>query len=83
LRNSFGTRVYNADPMDAIRTDPETMGGKPCFAGTRVPLKNLFDFLARGRSIDQFLEQFPSVSREQVLEVLRLASDRVVPAPAA
>jgi uncharacterized protein (DUF433 family) len=69
--------------LDAIWTDPEIMGGKPCFAGTRVPLKNLFDFLAHGRSIDEFLRQFPSVSREQALEVLRLANERLSPAPAA
>ena len=53
-----------------IQVDPEIQGGTPCFAGTRVPVKSLFDALARGRSIDYFLEQFPSVRREQIVAVL-------------
>jgi uncharacterized protein (DUF433 family) len=61
----------------AIRTDPEIQGGTPCFAGTRVPAKSLFDYLARGRSLDYFLEQFPSVKREQAIEVLEQAAKSV------
>ncbi len=57
----------------AIKIDPEIQGGTPCFAGTRVPVKSLFDYLARGRSLDYFLEQFPSVTREQAAEVLEQA----------
>lgn len=53
-----------------ILIDPEIQGGTPCFAGTRVPVKSLFDALARGRSIDYFLQQFPSVKPEQVRDVL-------------
>jgi uncharacterized protein (DUF433 family) len=64
--------------MDPICSDPEILGGVPCFAGTRVPVKNLFDFLARERSIDYFLEQFPSVTREQVLAVLALARQKLL-----
>jgi uncharacterized protein (DUF433 family) len=69
--------------MDAIRIDPEILGGTPCFTGTRVPIKNLFDFLAHGRSIDEFLGQFPSVRREQVVAVLDFARRQVAPVPAA
>jgi uncharacterized protein (DUF433 family) len=56
--------------MDAIKVDREILGGTPCFAGTRVPVKSLFDYLEDGCNIDYFLEQFPAVKREQVLSVL-------------
>ncbi len=56
-----------------IWTDPERMSGAPCFDGTRVPIKNLFDYLAAGESIDEFLEGFPGVTREQAEAVLDLA----------
>ena len=49
------------------------MGGEPVFVGTRVPVYNLFDYLAAGDSIGDFLEQFPSVSREQAVAALELA----------
>jgi uncharacterized protein (DUF433 family) len=67
--------------MNPIKVDPEIMGGTPCFAGTRVPIKNLFDLLERGRSIDYFLEGFPSVTREQVIAVLEMASKHLAPPP--
>ena len=63
--------------LSAIKIDPEIQGGLPCFAGTRVPVKTLFDYLARGRSIDYFLEQFPSVKREQISQVLEHAGKLV------
>ena len=47
------------------------MSGAPCFAGTRVPIQNLIDYLEGGDSIDDFLDGFPSVSREQVIATLR------------
>ena len=56
-----------------IWTDPERMSGAPCFDGTRVPIKNLFDYLAGGESLDEFLEGFPGVTREQAEGVLDLA----------
>jgi uncharacterized protein (DUF433 family) len=58
---------------DLINIDPEILGGTPVFAGTRVPIESLFDYLKRGRSIDYFLEQFPSVHRTQVEELLEAA----------
>jgi uncharacterized protein (DUF433 family) len=60
-----------------ISTDPNVMHGTPCFTGTRVPVTNLFDLLAHGRTIEYFLEQFPAVRREQVLAVLRLADEKL------
>lgn len=68
---------------DPVRIDPEIMHGAPCFMGTRVPIVNLFDLLVRGRTIDYFLEQFPSVRREQVVEVLRRANEVLTRAGAA
>ncbi len=56
-----------------IWTDPERMSGAPCFDGTRVPIKNLFDYLTGGESLDEFLEGFPGVTREQAEAVLDLA----------
>jgi uncharacterized protein (DUF433 family) len=61
-----------------VHTDPEIQGGTPCFAGTRVPVKSLFDYLVRGRSVDYFLEQFPSVKRVQAIAILEQASKLVV-----
>lgn len=58
-----------------IHSDPEIQGGIPVFVGTRVPVKNLFDYLESGDSIDQFLEDFPSVSREQAIAALELARE--------
>lgn len=56
-----------------ITISPDIQSGEPVFTGTRVPVKNLFDHLKGGETIDEFLEGFPSVSREQVLELLTLA----------
>ena len=56
-----------------VTISPEIQSGEPVFSGTRVPIKNLFDYLKGGDTIDEFLEGFPSVSREQVLELLNLA----------
>ena len=57
--------------MDNVVTvNPKVLGGTPCFAGTRVPVKSLFDHLEGAYNVDYFLMQFPSVKREQVLAVL-------------
>ena len=50
-----------------VAINPEILGGTPCFAGTRVPVKTLFDYIEGGDTIDTFLDQFPSVRREQTL----------------
>ena len=56
--------------MKATSHDPEVLGGELVFAGTRVPVRSLFDHLEGGDSIEDFLEGFPSVQREQVMAVL-------------
>ena len=54
------------------------MGGAPVFRGTRVPVQTLLDYLEAGDSIDEFLEGFPSVTREQVIAFLEEAKDRFI-----
>lgn len=66
-----------------IHSDPEIMGGVPVFIGTRVPAQTLFDYLADGCSLDEFLDNFPTVSREQALRLLDLASTTVLEKAAA
>jgi uncharacterized protein (DUF433 family) len=63
-----------------ISCDPDVMGGTAVFSGTRVPVQTLLDHLEAGESIDDFLEGFPSVSRQQVISFLEQAKDRLVAA---
>ncbi|HET7117300.1 MAG TPA: DUF433 domain-containing protein [Hanamia sp.] len=58
-----------------ITISPNIQSGEPVFTNTRVPIKNLFDYLKAGHSIDDFLEDFPSVSKEQAIQVLSNASN--------
>lgn len=64
-----------SDLAGVVQRDPEILGGTPVFAGTRVPLQNLIDYLAAGESLDEFLHQFPSVRREQAQAALMLAHE--------
>jgi len=59
---------------DFITIDPEILGGKPVFKGSRVPIETLFDHLENGISLDEFLEDFPSVSRENAVAVIEIAA---------
>jgi uncharacterized protein (DUF433 family) len=61
-----------------IVIDPEIQSGEPVFAGTRVPIKNLFDYLEAGDSLDLFLDQFPTVSREMSVAVLEQARSGLI-----
>ena len=56
-----------------INIDPEILGGTPVFFGTRVPIKNLFDYLESGETIDYFLDDFDGVQRKQVIKVLEMS----------
>ena len=56
-----------------VHSDPQILGGTPVFVGTRVPLQNLIDYLEGGESIEDFLDGFPSVKREQVIAVIEAA----------
>lgn len=59
-----------------VRSDPEILGGSPSFVGTRVHVKTMFDYLEDG--LDEFLDHFPTVSREKAIGALRLARDLVL-----
>jgi len=61
-----------------VEIDPEKLGGTPVFRGTRVPIQNLFDSLETGESIEQFLEQYPTVGREQVTAVLEESKEQLL-----
>ena len=62
----------NRNPV--VHSDPEILGGTPVFVGTRVPLRNLIDYLEGGHSLDEFLDDFPSVSRDQAIAALEQRS---------
>jgi uncharacterized protein (DUF433 family) len=61
-----------------VHSDPEILGGTLVFVGTRVPLRNLIDYLERGHSLDAFLDAFPSVSHDQAVAVLEAAHEALV-----
>ena len=65
-------------PGDVIMRDPEILGGMPVFRGTRVPFKNLLDYLEGGHTLDEFLEEFPSVTREAAIAALESAKELVI-----
>jgi len=66
------------DPL--ITSSPDRLGGTPVFAGTRTPVQSLIDYLEGGDSLDEFLEQFPAVSREHAIAVLEVARHALVAA---
>jgi uncharacterized protein (DUF433 family) len=61
-----------------VHSDPEIMGGTPVFVGTRVPFQTLLDYLEGGESLDEFLDAFPSVTREQAIAALEEAKEAVL-----
>ena len=60
-----------------VHSDPEIMSGEPVFVGTRVPVYNLFDFLQAGDTLEKFLDEFPSVTKEQAIAALEIAKEAV------
>lgn len=58
-----------------LHSDPDILGGTPVFVGTRVPIKNLLDYLEAGDSLEVFLDHFPSVNRQQAIAALELAKE--------
>jgi uncharacterized protein (DUF433 family) len=65
-------------PSPAVHSDPEIMGGTPVFVGTRVPAQAFIDYLEGGHSLAEFLEDFPTVKREQAIAVLEQAKQILV-----
>ncbi len=75
----FVLLIVNITAMQqrVINIDKEIMGGTPVFFGTRVPIKNLFDYLETGDSIETFLEDFEGVKREQVIKILEMSKNLI------
>lgn len=65
-----------AEPV--VHSDPDILGGTPVFVGTRVPLRTLFDYLEEGATVVEFLDDFPTVSREQAIAALEEAKEAVL-----
>ena len=63
---------------DLMEVNPEKMSGVPVFAGTRVPIDHLFEYLEKGETLTEFLRQFPSVTHEQALGVLELSKESLL-----
>ncbi|KAI9134797.1 DUF433 domain-containing protein [Acaryochloris sp. CCMEE 5410] len=61
-----------------VHSDPDILGGTPVFVGTRVPIKNLLDYLEAGDSLEIFLDHFPSVNRQQAIAALELAKEMLM-----
>ena len=70
--------LHTEEINELITRDAEIMGGTPVFKRTRVPIKNLFDYLEGNYSLDEFLEQFPTVRREQATSLLELYKDMLL-----
>ena len=66
------------DIKNLVEVNPRKLSGTPVFSGTRVPIKNLFDFLEEGDGLDVFLDDFPTVTREQVQGVLELSREKLL-----
>ncbi|MGE0132861.1 MAG: DUF433 domain-containing protein [Blastocatellales bacterium] len=62
---------------EIIEVDPEKLGGTPVFRGTRVPIRNFFDYIEGGDTIEEFLDDFPTVEREQVMALFALIKERL------
>lgn len=70
--------AYEMTRSELINVDPNIMHGTPVFRGTRVPIQTLIDYLEAGDRLDDFLDDFPSVSREQAKQVLELAKEALL-----
>ncbi|BDA70981.1 hypothetical protein RIVM261_064890 [Rivularia sp. IAM M-261] len=64
--------------FSVVHSEPDILGGTPVFVGTRVPVKTLLDYLEAGDSLDEFLDHFPSVSRNQAIAALKLAKEMLI-----
>jgi len=70
-------RDEHASHLGVVHSDPDILGGTPVFVWTRVPFRNLIDYLERNHSLDEFLDAFPTVSREQAVAALEAAHEAV------
>ena len=70
--------IESMKKSSVVKIDPEIMSGMPCFAGTRVPARTLIDYIEGGDTLDDFLEGFPTVTREQAIAFLEEASEKML-----
>jgi uncharacterized protein (DUF433 family) len=70
--------MKTANDIEVISRSPDVMSGAAVFAGTRVPVQTLIDYLAGGHPLEDFLDDFPTVSREQAIELLTLLKEMLV-----
>ena len=71
--------VPQADPRACfVSIDPERLGGVPCFVGTRVPIKYLWEYLIKGKTLDEFLDDFEGVPRAEAIAALQQSYDRLM-----
>jgi uncharacterized protein (DUF433 family) len=69
---------FSMKTSELITTDPDVLGGTPVFKGTRVPVKTMFEYLERNYTLDEFLECFPSVTRQQACRVLEVSESALL-----
>jgi uncharacterized protein (DUF433 family) len=74
----MGREFAMPSTASVVHSDPDILGGTPVFVGTRVPFRNLIDYLERNHSLDEFLDAFPTVSREQAVAALEAAHEAVI-----
>ena len=70
---------YRHAMSDVVHIDPEIMGGTPVFKGTRVPIETLFDYIEGGEPLNEFLEDFPTVTQDQVIKFLEELKSEILP----
>jgi uncharacterized protein (DUF433 family) len=70
--------IIGMKKRSVLKIDPEIMGGTPCFAGTRVPARTLIDYIEGGDTLEDFLEDFPTVTRKLAIAFLEEASERML-----
>ena len=74
-----GELIAANDPrFGIISINPERVSGTPCFAGTRVPVQDLWDYLGGGESLESFLDSFPTVSQEQAVQIIQMAAQKLM-----
>ncbi len=69
--SDFPALMYSINMENLVQRDPDILSGMPVFSGTRVPVKNLFDYLSAGSSIDEFVDDFPTVGHDTVVNFLK------------
>jgi uncharacterized protein (DUF433 family) len=70
--------MTESEMTSVVHSDPDILGGTPVFVGTRVPLQNLIDHLEAGDSVDEFLDAFPTVKREQAVAVIEAGKQKIL-----